>query len=180
MRKVLLGAAVAAVISGAGAWADDFPVEEQVVVTSEIAQTKTISDAQHGQGKQETKTWKFSVQLKNTGTDAIPPLSVKLYVAQYKNWIGQQMDQYKEESIAKVLEKKDVPVTDDPVDLGEVDISSMNSDAGAVKYFDGFKYAGYVLEVYKDGKLVDTKLGGGVPVRKAYESYLKAPGPAGH
>lgn len=178
MRRILLGA-VAGVGMIVAARADDLPVDEQVVVTSEVAESKQINDPQHGVGRQETKTWKFTVQLKNTGAEAQPPLSVKLYVVQMKNWIGQMQDQFKEESVLKVLEKKDIPVTDEPVELGDVDITSMNSDSVGMKWFGGFKYAGYVLEVYKDGKLADTKLGGGVPVRKAYEAALKSPA-AGH
>jgi hypothetical protein len=172
--RLLLGGVVAAGMILA-AQAADFPVEEQVVAASEVAQSKQINDPLHGLGKQETKTWKFSVQIKNTGVDAIPPLEVKLYVVQVKNWIAPQSDQFKDESVLRVLEKKDVPVTDESVELGDVDISSMNSDAGGTKWYGGSKYAGYVLEVYQDGKLVDTKVGGGAPVRKAYEAFLKSP-----
>ncbi len=172
---VILAIGLVAAWSGLNAYGGDFPVDEQVTVTSDPSEFTPFSDPKYGQGKEEKKRWAFTVRLVGNGVEAIPTLSLKLYVVQIQNWLP-QMDQYKQESVARVLEKNDVPVNGDQVEIGDITLSNTVSSASSGTWYGGFKYAGYVLEVYRDGKLADLKVGGSAVVRKAYDSYLTSKG----
>jgi hypothetical protein len=145
-------------------------------------QTSSVDLDKYGKGKEDVKIPDFTVQLVNNGMDDLADVELKLYVVVAPNWLPSQTAPKGKPRVLRVLDQKSLHVgamQSLSVPMGKVEIkSAITADPTKRNetWYIGSSYAGYVLEIYLNGKLSQTKMTGSTAVRPAYENYLKKHG----
>jgi hypothetical protein len=161
-----------------GVRGDELPLD--VFVAQHASQNKeSVSAGNQGSGQSQTREVTFTLRLHNKGIDDISKLSVRLYAIAGENWVDKN-DVLKKLAVVKVLSQDGLTVPamqDKDTEMGDVDFRSTTTSATTpgliTTYYSGVVYAGYALELYVDGQLVDVRVGNGA-LKKAYQNYLQS------
>jgi len=159
------------------AWADDSPLEANVVIDTSNDANNVTSPTQ-GDGTEQITTPRYSVTLHNKGMDPLPKIGLRLFLVggNENDALRAQFPAKFQVAIVKVLEKKDIALdstADITVEMGEFEFKSQVTHNLNMIYFSGVVPEGYALEIYVNDQRVDVKFGGSGNVQQAYEAYLK-------
>ncbi|MBN1674684.1 MAG: hypothetical protein JXR37_26805 [Kiritimatiellae bacterium] len=169
---VAMGYVVTA-FGSSGLW--NVPFSVKIDVQKESSRKK-LAKEEHGKGREKAISVRISAQVTNLSLARdLDGLCIRLYVTAEAN-AHEHRDRRCE--VVNVLEQADVVVpkgATQTIELGSESFTYWKSHTANDQWRGGVKYKGYVLEVYRNGELVDVDVSGGTDSRAAYERYLKDP-----
>lgn len=128
-----------------------------------------VPDEGIGRGTAKRVRVTFRAKLENRRTRSVGNISLKLFVyGAHHTWA----DGVRDHMERRLLSRGPFTLAGHSrktLKLGTVDFESAEGSTRKGDWRSGYKCAGYALEVYVDGKLVDTKFKGS-DVRKAHKS----------